>query len=264
MQRIESRENPRVREYVRLAANAGHREERGRFVFEGARIVADALDSGAPIEEAFVASSALRRLSPLAERLERAGASVFEVTPPVEAKLACTQTPQGVFCVARMLDKALSLDKINIVGAYLAVEAAQDPGNVGTILRSAEAFGLDGVLLSPGCADLWSPKVVRASMGAVFRLPVFRPADFTDALRALSARGMKTLAAVAGKNARAVTGEDLRGGVVACVGNEGNGLSEACVAACETRVTIPMKGRAESLNAAAAAAVLMWEIEKQR
>ncbi|MDR3551690.1 MAG: RNA methyltransferase, partial [Clostridia bacterium] len=130
--------------------------------------------------------------------------------------------------------------------------------------RSAEALGVDGVLLSPGCADLWSPKVVRASMGAVFRLKVYELQDFCGTLRALRAQGMKTLAATADAGADDLTREPLSGGIVACVGNEGAGLSAGCLSVCDKRVTIRMKGRAESLNAAAAAAILMWEIEKQR
>ena len=132
------------------------------------------------------------------------------------------------------------------------------------MLRSAEALGVDGVLLSPGCADVYSPKVVRASMGAVFRLPVYEIPTLPGALAKLRAHGMTALAAVPDRDVPDIAAEALSGGIVMCVGNEGAGLTPECIEACGRRVTIRMKGRAESLNAAAAAAILLWEIEKRR
>lgn len=263
MQKLTSRDNPLVKEYVHLCGGAAQRRQAGLFPLEGARLAGDALQSGIRFRAAFFESGALQKHAALASGLAASGASVYEVSAPVAAKMSQTGTTQGIFCEAFLLDKALSMDKISIYGAYLAVEEVQDPGNMGALLRSAEALGFDGILLSPGCADLFAPKVTRASMGAVFRLNWMTVPELPGLLRELSARGMKTLAAVADATAEDLTRLDLSGGVVACVGNEGNGLSPSLRAACTHQVTIPMKGRAESLNAAAAAAILMWEIEKQ-
>lgn len=263
-QKLSSRDNPLVKEYAALCDSAKRRREAGLFPVEGVRLTMDALQSGTHIRTVFFETQALIRHASLAAELKRAGVVLYEITDTVAAKLSRTGTTQGVFCEAGMLDKGFSPDKIDRNGAYLAAEEVQDPGNMGALLRSAEALGFDGVLLSPGCADLYAPKVTRASMGAVFRLSWMRVESLPATIAALSTRGMKTLAAVADRSAEDLTKLDLTGGVVACVGNEGNGLSDALVKACAVRATIPMRGRAESLNAAAAAAILMWEIEKQR
>ncbi len=263
MQEITSRENPLVRDYVRLRESRSFRKESGRFVLEGARLLDDALKSGAKLETVFFTAEAREKQEALWQRSAESGAKICLAGEAAAARLADTKAPQGVFASAFMLDKAFSLDKINLSGAYAALENIRDPGNLGTMLRTAEALGLSGVLLSRGCADIYAPKVVRASMGAVFRLPFFETDDLPGALAALRMRGMKTLAALAGGTDTQLPRLDLSGGVAAAIGNEACGLSPACVAAC-TPFTIPMRGRAESLNAAAAAAIIMWEMMRAR
>lgn len=260
---ISSRDNPLIREYVHLRESAGFRRKSGAFVLEGARLCKDALESGVRLRNAFITESAVSRESDLTAALAAAGARVFTVTDAIGRHISDTAAPQGIFCTAFMLDKVFELNTINLYGAYLALENLQDPGNLGTVLRTAEALGLEGVILSQGCADVYAPKVVRATMGAVFRLPFCRADDLPALLKALSDRGMTTLAAAAGA-AKSVTVCRAEGGVVAVIGNEGAGLTEACIAACREAVRIPMRGRAESLNAAAAAAILLWEIMKDR
>ena len=264
MERIQSRENGLVREYVRLRDDRGYRYGSRRFVLEGARLCGDALRSGVPIPRAFFTDRALGRHGELAAGLAAGGAAVYLVGDPVEQKLADTRTSQGVFAVAAMLDKTLEPDTIDRNGAYAALEGLQDPGNLGTVLRTAEAMGLDGVLLSAGCTDIYGPKAVRAGMGAVFRLPFWVAEDLPAALRRLGERGLATLASVPDPGARSILTVRQLAGVVVAVGNEGSGLTPACIQACRERVTIPMKGRAESLNAAGAAAILMWELMKNR
>ena len=138
----------------------------------------------------------------------------------------------------------------------------QDPGNLGTILRTAEAFGINGILLSKGCCDLYNPKVLRASMGGVFRLPLSVCEDLVQTLGEC-AHTLPVLASVVDATALSVTAAP-KSGAVAVIGNEGNGMSEAAIAACTHRVTIPMAGRAESLNASMAAGILLWELCRER
>lgn len=263
MLEITSRDNPLVHDYVRLRENRAFRRETGRFVLEGARLLGDALESGVRMETVFFTEEACEKHPALLASAWESGARVCLAGGAVAAKLADTGTPQGVFAAAFMLDKAFALDKINLGGAYAALENVRDPGNLGAVLRTAEALGLSGVLLSAGCADVYAPKVVRASMGAVFRTAFFQTDDLPAALSLLREKGMQTLAALAGGTTRLLTQLDLRGGVVAAIGNEGAGLSPACVEACDP-FTIPMRGRAESLNAAAAAAIILWEIMRSR
>ena len=139
------------------------------------------------------------------------------------------------------------------------LEAVQDPGNVGTLLRSAAAFGFDAVLLGPGCAAPFSPKVLRASMGAAGRLPLGVCADLPAALGALRGRGVACLAAALYK-ARPLdaVGTQFPGGVCVVIGSEGQGLSDAAIAACSAAVRIPMTDRVESLNAGVAGSILLW------
>lgn len=260
---ITSRDNPLVRDYVHLRDHRAHRRETGRFVLEGARLLEDAFESGMRIEAVFCTEEAVAKHTSLLEKAEANGTRVYLVSHAVAAKLADTNAPQGVFALAFMLDKVPALDKINLDGAYAALESVRDPGNLGTVLRTAEALGLSGILLSKDCVDLYAPKVVRASMGAVFRMGFYEVDDLPGTLHHLRQQGMQTLAALAGGTTRLLTQLDLRGGVVAAIGNEGSGLTAACVEAC-TPFTIPMNGRAESLNAAAAAAIVMWEMMRSR
>lgn len=146
-------------------------------------------------------------------------------------------------------------------GVYLLLENIQDPGNLGTILRTSEAMGIDAVLLSQGCTDTFSPKVVRASMGAVFRLPVISSLDMADAVTTLKDKGISVYAAVA-KDGVDITKLKLSHSAAAVIGNEGNGLTDETIAACTAKATVNMRGRAESLNAAAAATVIIWEMTK--
>lgn len=256
---ISSAGNPAVREYKKLRDSARYRRESGLFVIEGARLCGDALKSGMTLERAFITGEAAEKFPELARDLARA-ARTDDITGEAAQKLADTRSPQGVFAVAHMLDKTQGPDKINIDGRYAALEDLQDPGNLGTVLRTAEALGFDGVLLSRGCADVYSPKVLRGAMGAVFRLPVIIADDLPEEIKKLRGMGLRTAAAVADRSAVSVLDAGLGAGSMIAVGNEGSGLTDGCAAACETRVTIPMPGRAESLNAGTAAAILMWEI----
>lgn len=261
---ISSRENRLVKEFIGLRDNKTKRKESGRFVVEGSRLTMDALLSGAPVAAAFVTQNARERYGEVCRALEDAKTAVYDITDSVAHSLSDTQNTQGVFCTVEKPDTFLQLKDLNFKGAYLALENIQDPGNLGTILRTAEAMGLDAVILSDGCTDVFSPKAVRASMGAVFRLPVVFGDNLPDTIGILRGMGIKTYAAVAGGKAADIRKADLSGGVAAVIGNEGNGLTQECIHACTESVTINMRGRAESLNAAAAATIIIWEIVKRR
>ena len=264
MTRIQSRDNGLVKEYVRLCGDRRLRRETRRFVIEGARLCADALASGVRVEQAFLTLPAAGRSPELAAALEKAGAAVYEISDSVAQKMADTRNPQGIFCTAVLPSEIFRPEAVDRSGVYAALENLQDPGNLGTVLRTAEALGLDGVLLSEDSADVYSPKAVRAGMGAVFRLPVAWAPDLPELLTRLGGEGMETLAAVPDAQARSIRDVRPAGGAVIVIGNEGAGLTPECIRACRQRVTIPMRGRAESLNAAGASAILMWELIRNR
>ena len=175
----------------------------------------------------------------------------------VAEKLSGTKSNQGVFALFET--PVPPADILNTARRILALEGVQDPGNVGTLLRSAAAFGFDAVVLGPGCASPLSPKTLRSSMGAAGRLPTLHTEDLPAALQKLRARGVTTLAtALYRSRPLDEAGNDFPGGLCVVIGSEGQGLTDATVEACDMAVRIPMTDRVESLNAAVAGSVLLW------
>ncbi len=257
---VTSKDNQWVKEWRRLNDSAKYRRETGLFAIEGARLCGDAMRSGVALQAVLYTASALAVYGNVVEPLLASADTVVEISPELSRHMSDTINPQGVFCIAKMLDNSLIIDKINIIGTYSALEDIQDPGNMGTIIRTAEALGLDGILLSDGCCDIYNPKVLRASMGGVFRLPLMRVGDMAQAVVALQEKGLTAFACVVDANATPITEAGMGKGSVALIGNEGNGLRADTIAACKHSVTIPMTGRAESLNASMAAGIILWEM----
>jgi len=261
LQSITSRTNGRVKNAIYLRENTAARRDSGYLFLEGARLCADAAANGFQIMELFVTEIAMVKYANyLYQPLERAQAS-FMIMEHVADALADTKTSQGIFGIVKKPGESqLDLSKGS---KYLALENVRDPGNVGTLLRTAEAFGLSGVIHS-GCGDVYSPKALRAGMGAQLRLPLWRAENLPKLLLDAAASGTSTFAAVMNDNAMPIT-KAFSGSntLVVAIGNEANGLTAQTIAACEKCVTIPMAGRAESLNAAAAGAVICWELQRQ-
>lgn len=252
MERITSRANPLMTHIRRLAASRSYRREAGAFLGDGVKLLGEAVRFGAGLTTVVVTAGV--RLPDLPE-----GVRTVEVPEDVMRSISPMEAPQGALFVARTPEQ--SPPEVLSGGRYLALEGVQDPGNVGSILRTADALGADGLLLLPGCADLYNPKTVRASMGALFRLPAW--ACSLSRLRALAERGALPLVGAALRaDTLDVREADLARGVI-LIGSEGRGLSEEALALCGRTVRIPMRERCESLNAAAAAAVVLWEGYRQ-
>ena len=252
MEKITSRENAKVKYACRLASSGAFRRAEGRFLAEGRKLCPE-LCRGAELETLFCTESALEKCPELSEL----PGEHYLVEDHVADKLADVGTHQGVFGVFRT--PVHTLEEVKTGGRYLALERVQDPGNVGTLLRSAAAFGFDGVLLSKGCAAPFAPKTLRASMGAAGRLPVAPVQDLPQALQQLRARGVVCLAAAL-YHSRPLdeAPQSYPDGLCAVIGSEGQGLTDAAVAACTSTVRIPMTDRVESLNAGVAGSVLLW------
>ena len=261
---ILSRRNEIIQSAVHLSGSAEYRRECGLYFLEGARLCADAASSGVPVRMLLYTESAGEKYEKYLSPILKTARKTYLVGSQAAKALSCTKTPQGIFCICEMPRKALKGSELPASGTYLALENLQDPANLGTILRTAEALGIDGILMGGSCCDLYSPKVLRASMGAVFRLPVFMEEDLPAAFLELNRRGFLTAAAVPDSGALPVTRMDFSAPCVLAVGNEGNGLTQETRDACSREITIPMMGRAESLNASAAAAILIWEMMKSR
>lgn len=264
MEKLTSRSNEQIRFAVSLLTSARARRESGLFLLEGARLCGDAALTGVEIVKAFITDKALEKYPEETNRIINSSAKTYEITQEISKRLSETQTPQGVFCVCKMLDKPFSDDTIDIKGRYIALENIQDPANLGAISRTAEALGISGLVISGGC-DRYNPKAQRAAMGSLLRLPIFETENLGETIETCKSLGMRCFASTPDKNAVKVTeAEFAKGGVLCVIGNEGAGVSDEIKEKCSSKVTIPMLGRAESLNASMAAAVLMWEMMSER
>ena len=254
METITSRENAKIKYACRLREEEKLRTADGLFFAEGPKLCLE-LARGCTLQTLYATEKALAHTP----ELEAFAGKTVLVTEPVAQKLSGTKTSQDVFGVfehpgwqaADILAKGRRI---------LALEAVQDPGNVGTLLRSAAAFGYDLVLLGPRCAAPFSPKTLRSSMGAAGRLPVLHVDDLPATLQGLRARGVACLA-TALYNSRPLgeAGQEFPQGLCVVIGSEGQGLTDATVAACDLAVRIPMTDRVESLNAGVAGSVLLWQ-----
>ena len=259
MLRITSRNNEKIKNAAKLCSESSYRKKTGMFFLEGLRLCCDATENGVSPVEVFVTETALEKYASELDVLLKSCSDCYVITDDIAAKLSDTKNTQGVFCVCKTLDKFSNIDKIKYNGIYIAMENVQTPDNLGAVARTAEALGLDGIIVSGGC-DIYNPKALRAAMGSLLRLDIFSVADLPAFIEKCNKDGMNTYAAVPDSTALPVTMIDKSKGIICVIGNEGNGLTEKTVSSCSSKVTIPMKGRAESLNAAAAACMIMWEM----
>jgi len=249
----------RVQRVRRLLAQPAYRRAERAFVVEGAKLVGEALRAGVAVEGVYVAGPALD--DPVVRRAQAAGVRVFGMGPGVIERVADTVTAQPVMAVAPMVD--VPLDAVS--GATLVVVCAdvRDPGNLGTVLRSAEASGAGAVICCEGTVDVYNPKCVRASAGSVFHVEIVAGGEVLEVLEQVGAWGLRRLGTAAG-GGDAYPSVDFTVPTAIVLGNEAHGLPEAVRGALDGLVTIPMVGRAESLNVGMAAAVLCFEAARQR
>jgi RNA methyltransferase, TrmH family len=250
---------PSAREKRQLVAlrERGKRESEGHFLAEGVRVVEDLLASEV-VPHWALASSTVEdegRAAAVIAEMERRGIPVRMVEPREFARLADTKSPQGVLAVAET--PRAHLDQLSGASVILVLDAVQDPGNFGTLVRSAEALGAGGVIALPGTVDCWNAKVVRSAAGSLFRQPIVQ-SGWPEAEGWLRSHGFTILAAAAGGEPLSVE----KGKSALVVGNEGAGISRDVMAGVDVIVGIPLRGRAESLNVAAAAAILLYELTR--
>jgi RNA methyltransferase, TrmH family len=250
--RVESRQNARIKE---LRAGLARGTKTPHIAIEGLHLVQEALKSGLTLHTVFVRDGSEAML----EQLMPGDAEVLIVAEEVFASATMTERPQGIAALVEAPEFQLPA---MFAGTPLVVIAAglQDPGNLGTLVRSAEAFGATGMILLPGTVSLWNAKTLRASSGSAFRLPVVA-LSAGDAFAALREHGIRLFAAVARDGDSQA---DLRGPSALLVGNEGAGLPDEWIAQADARITIPLPGAVESLNAAIAGSVLLYEAMRQR
>ena len=234
----------------KLGESRGYREGHGEFLCDGVKLLEEAVMSGAAVTDVLTASHLPFPL-PLETRVFYAERALIDTVSPLK-------NAQDVLFACKMPEEQAAAGS---EGTLVLLDGVQDPGNVGAMIRTANAFGIGRVLLTGACADVYNPKTVRASMGAVFRQRVTVMAY--GELEALRAGGARFIGAVPGLGRRLVSDANLHGAVIA-IGGEGGGLSGSVLALCDETVTIPLAPGCESLNAAVAAAILMWEASKTK
>lgn len=244
MEHITSLKNPKVAAWKALKDRKGRRES-GCFLVEGRKMVEEVLKSAFDVEAVLVQEGM--------ELPDGLTMPVYELPAHVLAAVCDTKTPQGIAAVVRMKEQSA-------LGKHIVVlDGVQDPGNVGTIIRTADAAGLDGVLLSTQCADVFSPKVLRATMGSIFRMNLRTTDDLPGELTKLREKGYSILSSQL-DGTPFYEREKVAEQFALVIGNEGNGVSEQVQQTATHRVRLPMRGGAESLNAAIAAAIMMYEL----
>ena len=260
MQRITSKENKKIKLLSKLLTSQKERSESGLFVLEGLRLVEDGIRSGAKIKEVYMVESFLPKFNERLEGIVNEECELYIIDDFILPKITDTKTPQGVVALFEGSIYVEELPQDMSCGSLL-LSNLQDPGNLGTIVRSAAAFDLSAVIITGSCPSLTSPKVLRASMGGVFKLPIVRFADDFEALRALKERNIPVYAAFLDNEAKDADTLSLKGACVA-IGNEGNGLAKDFAGACDEKIIIPISENTESLNASIAGSIFAWEIKR--
>lgn len=260
MEEITSASNSRIRRLVLLRQKAKERRQSQSFVIEGERLVLDA--PADCLEEIYVTKEILdkhrERLKPLEEKLILVSKEAME-------KASDTKTPQGILALARMPQYTIEdlLPEENKKPLLLILEDIQDPGNLGTMFRTAEAAGASGIILSQGTVDVFNPKTVRSTMSSIFRMPFLVAEDFPGTLQKLRKKGI-CLCAACLDGSRPYDEVSYDRPCAFLIGNEGNGLGRETIQMADERIYIPMEGQIESLNAAMSAGILMYEAHRDR
>jgi len=255
---ITSTANRQVKQLIQLNKRGKFRDSQGLFAAEGPKMLWEAPRER--IEKVYLSESYVQKQ--LGGKLIE-GVSCEVVQDSVFKVMCDTQTPQGVICLIRQYRYELSDLLGKKAPLLLILENIQDPGNLGTMMRTAEGAGADGVILSPGCADIYNPKTIRSTMGSIYRVPFVQAEDLESVLKELKSRGVYTFAAYLG-GGNCYDKENYRNGTAFLLGNEGSGLTPELAACADACIRIPMEGKLESLNVSAASAVLLYEAYRQR
>lgn len=257
MKLIQSRDNPSFKELVKLSGSARQRGKSNQTLLDGAHLLAAYLDAGMLPQQVLVNAAALQdgEIAGLLERMQ--SVTVTQLDDKLFAELSELKSPTGILALIAIPQPDTPVADSRFA---LLLEDIQDPGNLGSMLRSAAAAGCDAVFLSAGCADAWSPRVLRAAMGGHFALRIYERQDLPSVAKAFSG----TLLATSLQATRGLYECDLKGSVAFMIGNEGAGLSGELLSLATQKITIPMPGKIESLNAAAATAICLFEVVRQR
>lgn len=258
METIESKENKIIKE-VRKLKEKKYRIEQKKFIVEGFRFIHEALKSSWNVEYIFISQEVISKLTEYGlDTIIKPETKVYKTTSSILNSLCSTENPQGIVAVVNILKPNLNCSN----GLYVLCDKIQDPGNLGTIIRTAHGVNALGVILTKGTVDCYNEKTLRSTMGSIFNIPIFEDFDL-DIVRQLKQEGFKLVAGSLEAN-KYFYDEDLSENLIITVGNEGNGISEEVYKLTDIKIKIPMPGGTESLNAAVAASLIMYEALRQK
>jgi TrmH family RNA methyltransferase len=269
IKKISSRSNPNIKRVCELFKSSKSRKENREFVVEGAKLCDEAIKNKAKIFQCFYTEQSSEKYENLIAKLINTADESFLLDSFVFDKISNMSSSQEVMCICHVLDKCNYVNRIDKEGCYLILDDIQDPQNLGTILRTADAFSVNLVCMSSDCCDVYSPKVIRGTMGSIFRVPFCIVQDLKSFLKNIQEKGVYVYASVPRRDIigpkNKILGEfkkeHKKSAIV--IGNEGRGLREELIEICNETITIPMLGKTESLNAAAAASIMIWEFTKK-
>jgi len=253
---ISSKDNKLIKYVAKLQKSSRFRREENRFVLEGLRICKDAADNDISFEHIFLSESFFNKFENETVELTNKAKSVYLVKDSLFEKMGDTENPQGIIAVGVIPEKC---ETVKTSGRYVALDDIRDPSNLGAISRTCEALGVSGIIVTVNTCDPYSPKSIRASMGTLLRMPIFITDDISSFVKE---NGLRSFACVVDSDASSISRVDFNDGDVVIIGNEANGISPSVKEEAFEKITIKMKGRAESLNAAAAAAIAIYELTK--
>ncbi len=253
---ITSKDNAKIKECIELRDNKKFRKSTGKIFLEGLRLCSDAFISNVKIHSLFVTEKMFEKITD--EKSPLLNADITIISDIVAQKLSDTKTSQGVFAVCEM-PALKSIENLETGNGVIILSSLQDPGNVGTIIRTSEGLGIAGIIMSEDCPDIYSPKVLRGTMGGVFRLPIVISENIKESIAFLKNRNVNVYATALDDESISIKNFNLKGSAVV-IGNEGNGISEDIKSICDNSIIIPISETSESLNAAVAASILAWEM----
>ena len=253
---ITSKENSLIKLVCALQTSSKSRKNEGLFVLEGLRICEDIFENGIRFDKLIISETAFSKYFETIEKFSKNADECYKITDNLFKKISDTTSPQGIIAVCKIPTNTPKIDK---GGKYIALENINDPSNLGAVSRTAEALGVTGIILTENGCDPYSPKSLRASMGTLLRMPLYLTDDITSFC---NENKLLSYACVVDSDAERITDISFNGGSVVIIGNEANGITEETKKAAYKRITIPMRGKAESLNAAVAASISIWEMMK--
>ena len=258
MEKITSKNNQLIKDTKKLFTHTKARKDNGVFVLEGARLCFDVLNSFYTVDKVFTTQKAYDKYKDKMDELESKASATYLITEDIASRLSDTVASQGIFVVCK-IDKSKNSTNPLELNKIVALDNVQDPSNLGAIVRTGEALGIDAIITCSGC-DIYNPKALRASMGSMLRMNIIEVDSLTDCISSLKQNGFSVYSTVPNSNAKKITDVDFSNKSICVIGNEANGVSEKIKSISNSLITIPMLGRAESLNASVAASITMWEM----